>query len=214
MKTLKHPYLQVEFKNGCSFGGNQGWLPYQFLKKSACGVIGAADVVLHLKGRHRMTETEYIDFAKRLWKWYLPVFPGVGMNSMTLMIGMNRYFRKEKMPYCASWNISGKRLLSKIDAMLAKDFPVIFSVGPNFPRFWGRQTVTLYKKTAQGSYLSASKVRAHYMIITGRDGMWLQVSSWGKEYYLNFTEYQEYVRKHSCFLVSNIICIKELKKIK
>ena len=64
MKTLKHPYLQVEFRNGRSFGGNQGWFPYKFLKKSACGVIGAADVILHLKGRKQMTEAEYLDFEK------------------------------------------------------------------------------------------------------------------------------------------------------
>ena len=98
--------------------------------------------------------------------------------------------------------------------MLTRDIPVIFSVGPNFPKFWGKQAVNLYKKTAQGQYIPASKARAHYMTITGRDGKWLQISSWGKEYYLDFEEYLEYIRKHSSFIVSNIICIKELKKIK
>lgn len=214
MKTLKHPYIQVEHQNDCSFGGNQGWLPYKFLKKSACGVIGAADVILHLKGKCQVTKTEYIDFSKRLWKYYLPVIPGFGMNGVMLMIGMNCYFAKEKLPYRACWNIRGKKILSRIDDMLSRDIPVIFSVGPNFPKFWGKQTVSLYKKTAQGNYVPASKVRAHYMIITGRDGMWIQISSWGKEYYLDFGEYMEYIRKHSNFIVSNIICINELKKIK
>ena len=214
MKTLKHPYLQVKVRNGLSFGGNQRWMPYKFLKNWACGVISAADVLLHLKGKHQVTEAEYLDFAKGLWKFYLPVIPGFGMNGITLMIGMNRYFVKEKMPYRANWNIRGKKLLSRIDDMLSRDIPVIFSVGPNFPKFWGKQAVNLYKKTAQENYVPASKTRGHYMIITGREGMWLQISSWGKEYYLDFSEYQEYIRKHSSYMVSNIICIKELKKIK
>lgn len=214
MKTLKHPYLKVEFKNGFSFGGNQGWMPYKFLKNWACGVIGAADVILHLQGKQQVTEAEYMDFAKRLWKWYLPVIPGFGMNSVMLMIGMNRYFAKEKLPYHASWNIRGKKILSRIDAMLSRDIPVIFSVGPNFPKIWGKQSVKLYTKNVQGSYVPVSKVRAHYMIITGRDGRWLQISSWGKEYYMDFSEYQEYIREHSSYVLSNIICIKELKKIK
>ena len=214
MKRLKNPYLQVELPAGKSFGGNQGWMPYQFLKKSACGVIGAADVILHLKGRHQMSEKEYIAFTKNLWKKYLPVIPGIGMNSITLMIGMNRYFAKEQMPYRAVWNIRGKKMLSLIDQMLSKDIPIIFSVGPNFPKFWGKQAVRLYTKNAEGTYLPASKVRAHFMIITGRDDMWLQISSWGKEYYLNFVEYREYVCRYSSFFVSNIICIKKIKKIK
>ena len=136
------------------------------------------------------------------------------MNGITLMIGMNRYFSKEKLPYRAIWNIRGKKILSKIDSMLSNDIPVIFSVGPNFPKFWGKQTVKLYKKTAQGNYIPATKVKAHYMIITGRDDMWIQISSWGKEYYMNFIEYQEYIKKYSSFIVSNIICIKTVKKIK
>ena len=214
MKTLKNPYLQVEVKGGKSFGGNQGWMPYEFLKKSACGVIGAADVLLYLKGKYQMSESEYINFAKRLWKWYLPVIPRFGMNSLMLTFGMNRYFRKEQMPYRAIWNIGGRKILSLIDRMLTDDIPVIFSVGPNFPKFWGKQMVRLYIKNAQGNYLPVSKVKAHFMIITGRDGMWFQISSWGKEYYINFVEYQEYVRQHSNFVLSNIICIKTIKKLK
>ena len=214
MKTLKHPYLSVKNKTGTAYGGSQSWFSYGFLKKNGCGVISAADVLLHLQGKEAVSETEYMEFAKKLWMQYLPVIPGFGMNGLTLVLGLNRYFWKHGMSYRAGWNIGSKNLLPKIDGMLAKDLPVILSVGPNFPKFWGKQTVRLYTKTAQGNYLPASKVKAHFMIITGRDGMWLQISSWGKEYYMDFAEYQEYANGYSSFLVTNIICIKELKKIK
>lgn len=214
MKTIKRPYLRIKSKNSISYGGNQKWFAPKFLKDFACGVIGAADVLLHLEGKEHMTETEYMEFAKMLWKKYLPVIPGFGMNGLTLILGMNRYFRKSKLPYYAYWGINRKKMIFRMDEMLEKDIPVIFAVGPNFPKVWGKKSVRLYTKTTEGIYSPTSKARAHYMIVTGRDGLWLRVSSWGKEYYINYVEFQDYVRQYSCSIVSNIVCIKELKKIK
>ncbi len=36
----------------------------------------------------------------------------------------------------------------------------------------------------------------------------LEISSWGKKYYIDFDEYKDYVRKHDNFLFSNILYIK------
>lgn len=214
MKTLKQPYLEIEMKSGYSFGGNQAWFARKYLRDSACGVIGAADVLLHLQGKMQMTETEYVEFAKMLYRKYLPVIPKFGMNGLTLMIGLNRYFAKKKLPYRSYWNISKKKMLTRIDGMLARDIPVIMSIGPNFPKFWGKEKVTLYMKTKEGNYTPKTKVKAHFVIVTGRDHLWLQISSWGKEYYIDYKEFEEYVKRHSNYIVSNIICIQEIKKIK
>lgn len=214
MKSLKQPYLEIEFESGASYGGNQGWFSKKYLRDSACGVIGAADVILHLLGKKKMPEAEYMEFAEMLQKRFLPVIPKYGMNGLALMFGLNRYFQKQKMPYCCFWGLSGKKMISRMDKMLEKDIPVIFSVGPNFPNFWGRQSVKLYKKTADENYVPVSKARAHYMIATGREGRWILLSSWGKKYYMDYMEYREYVKKYSSPIVSNIICIKEIKKIK
>lgn len=214
MKTIKHSYLQIETQNGISHGGNQKWFFQKFLQTSACGVIGAADVLLYLDGKEQMTEAEYMKFAKLLWKKYLPVIPGFGMNGLTLMIGINRYFRKNRMPYRAYWCLNRKKMIPRMDEMLEKDIPVIIAVGPNFPKVWGKNAVKLYTKTKEGTYAAASKARAHYMIVTGRDGLWIQLVSWGKEYYMDYVEFMDYVKQYSCAAFSNIICIRELKKIK
>ena len=214
MRMIKRPYLQVKFGDSVSYGGNQNWFSQKFLKKYACGVISAADVLLHLDGQEQMSEAEYMKFAKMLWKKYLPVIPGFGMNGLTLMAGLNRYFRKNRLPYWAYWCINRKKMIWRIDEMLGNDIPVIFAVGPNFPKVWGKNAVKLYVKTIEGMYVRASKVRAHYMIATGRDGLWIRLSSWGREYYMNYVEFQDYVKQYSCPIVSNIICIKGLKKIK
>lgn len=208
MKTLKSPYLKVDTKNGPAYGGNQAWLPYKFLKGMGCGLIGAADVIFHLEGRESVTEAEYVEFAKKLWKWYLPVIPGFGMNGLTLMIGMNRYFKAQGLSYRACWKISGRKLFFRIDQMLSDDIPVILSVGPNFPLVWKKEKLTFYTKNHEGMYVATSKTKAHFVIVTGRDGAWLQISSWGKEYYISIREYREYVNCHSSFLVSNVIDIQ------
>ena len=208
MRSLKYPYLKVEKNHKMAYGGNQSWFPYKFLRNCGCGVISAADVLLYLKGKETVSEAEYMDFAKTLWLYYLPVIPGFGMNGITLMVGLNRYFIRNKMSYRAYWKVSGRKILSRIDEMLKKDIPVIFSVGPNFPKFWGNEKMTLYTKTAAGNYAPAAKVKAHFVTVTGRDGMYLQISSWGKEYYIDMREYREYVKRYSSFLVSNMIYIK------
>ena len=208
MKTLQSPYLKVDTKNGTAYGGNQAWLPYKFLKGMGCGLISAADVIFHLEGKENVTEAEYVAFAKKLWKWYLPVIPGFGMNGLTLMMGLNRYFKAHGLSHRAYWKISGRKLFSRIDQMLSDDIPVILSVGPNFPLIWKKEKLNFYNKSQEGEYFPATKIKAHFVTVTGRDGAWLQISSWGKEYYISIREYREYVKRHSSFLVSNVIDIQ------
>ena len=208
MKILQTPYLKVDTKSGTAYGGNQAWLPYKFLKGMGCGLISAADVIFHLEGREKITEAEYVAFAKTLWKWYLPVIPGFGMNGLTLMMGLNRYFKTHGFSYRACWKISGRKLFSRIDQMLSDDIPVILSVGPNFPLVWKKEKLTFYNKSPEGKYFPVTKIKAHFVTVTGRDGAWLQISSWGKEYYISIREYKEYVKRHSSFFVSNVIDIK------
>ena len=208
MKTLQTPYLKVDTKNGTAYGGNQAWLPYKFLKGMGCGLISAADVIFHLEGKENVTEEEYVAFAKTLWKWYLPVIPGFGMNGVSLMMGMNRYFKTHGLSYYACWKISGRKLFSRIDQMLSDDIPVILSVGPNFPLVWKKEKLSFYSRSQEGNYVPSTKIKAHFVTVTGRDGAWLQISSWGKEYYISIREYREYVKRHSSFFVSNVIDIK------
>lgn len=210
MKTLKHPLVRV---NEQSFGGNQAWFSTAFMKKVGCGVISAANLLIHLQKKEQMSEQEYIEFAKQIWLRYLPVIPGFGINGLTLMAGLNRYFGKHNLPYKAFWGISGRKMLSRIDQMLEQDLPVILSVGPNFPNVFGKKMLNFYSKRNDGRFQQAAKTRAHYVTVTGRDGIYLQISSWGKAYYIDIREYREYVRSCSSPLVSNIIYINQRKGI-
>lgn len=209
MNGLKHTFLQIETQKENCYGGNQKWFPYSFLRKSGCGVISAANVILYLKGKRRITQAEYMDTAKELWKYDLPVLPGIGMNGMTLALGMNRYFRRNKLPYRACWKLSGKKLLQRIDRQLAEEIPVILAIGPDFPKLWEHHCLQLYGKLQKDQFVPVVKTRAHYVTVTGREGQWFSISSWGKEYYIDLNELKTYIRENSSSLVSNMIYISK-----
>ena len=212
MKTLKSPFHQVETRRGMTYGGNQAWFSYKFLKNAGCGVISSTDVLLHLRRREQISRLEYMDVANDLWKKYLPVIPGFGMNGITLMLGLNRYFWKHQMPYGACWMVSGKKMYSRIEKMLCEDIPIILSVGPNFPLIWRKKKLDFYIKNSKGDFVAAAKAKAHFVTVTGIDEKMIQISSWGKEYYISIQEYEKYVRENSSYLVSNIIYVKKYKK--
>ena len=52
--------------------------------------------------------------------------------------------------------------------------------------------------------------KAHFVTITGMDEEWLRISSWGKEYFINRREYDDYVKTHSTWLVSNIGLVRRI----
>jgi len=79
---------------------------------------------------------------------------------------------------------------------------------PNFPFIWGKGKAILYTRNNAGEFKAASGVKAHFITVTGIDSEWLEISSWGRRYYLNRRNYEEYVSKHSAALVSNILYIK------
>lgn len=194
-------------KKDTYYGGNQSWFPYRFLKNSGCGVIAAAELLLSLEGREKISKPEYMDFATGLWKHFLPVIPGFGMNGVTLAVGLNRYFRKKGMPCRAFWGISAGKLPGRIHQMLKNDIPVILSIGPNFPMIWRREKLKLYRKV-NDTFVPAVSTRAHFVTVTGWEGRMMRISSWGKEYYIDYEDYKKYVKNYSCPLVSNVICIR------
>ena len=136
----------------------------------------------------------------------------LGINGITLMLGVNRFFSKYRLPFRARWCASKKRIWERTEEMLAADIPVILSIGPNFPLPLHRRKLTLYTRLRSGSLIAADSVCAHYVTVTGLEGDVLQVSSWGREYFILRSEFEQYVKKYSCSLYSNVLYIKPKRK--
>ena len=210
MLSLSKNYVQIERNGRLSYGGSQMWSDNQTVKVCGCGPVAVLDTLLYLTNRQdrTMSLAEYNRTLEEMSKRYFPLVKPFGINGLMLAAGMNRLLRRYHLPYRAFWAVSGRKFWSRVEELLRQDLPVIFSVGPNFPAVWQKHRLTFYRKTADGVYVPSSSAKSHYITATGIDPEWLRISSWGTEYYINRKEYDDYIRKHSTSIVSNILMLR------
>ena len=219
---LRHPYVSVSTEQGVSYGGSQSFSESKVMHHCGCGVVAALDWLLYLQKREKphyvsflpkeevLPKERYTELLQTLSHKYLPMVYPTGINGLVLAAGMNWLFLRERLPYRAVWRMSRNGLWSGMKDMLARDLPVILSVGPNFPRLLsGKEKAMLYRQNGQGALYPATGISAHYMTVTALDGEWLRLSSWGREYWLSIEAYEEYIHKHSSYVFSNILYIEE-----
>lgn len=209
--------IRVKQTNGdISYGGNQKWFEGDILKKYGCGLVSCTDILLCVNKEHNVISQEsYLEFSKELGDNFFKVRKIVGLNGISMAFGMNRFFAKNNLPYKAEWGTGKEKIPAEIERMLGMGVPVCLSVGP-----------CLFKKKGSGVtfYRDASRfcpkrfgVNDHYVTVTGllkaEDDLWLEISSWGKKFFVSFSEYMNYKGKlFNCF--SNILVIKEKKNNK
>ena len=223
MVRLRYPYIAVMKDGGLSYGGDQGWFSGSLLKKYGCGVIAGTDALLYLslykdychgrefdqeEGNGIWEEDRYRELVREMHRRYFPVIPGFGMPVWFLAAGMNRYFRKNRIPLKASFGVLGRNIWIRMAAMLAPDIPVILAIGPNLSLFRRKNKLNFYVKQGE-SYVCACQAAAHFVTVTTVEGNYLKISSWGKEYFLDIQEYMDYVKKYSSYFVSNIFYIRK-----
>lgn len=206
--------IKVRLENSeLSFGGNQRWFCEETFKKYGCGLVSCTDILLFKTAEGcEIEKSEYMDFAEALSEKYLKVRNAVGLNGLSMARGMNRYFKKNSLPYRAKWGTGRRKMLSEIERMLEMGFPVCMSVGPNL---YGKKNVgmTFYQNDSEACPERVG-VNGHYVTVTGvvknEKGTWLEISSWGKRFYVSFSEYLNYKRKFLTFF-SNILVINKRK---
>lgn len=211
MLSLRSPFPRVHRNNQIAYGGNQMWSDRPVIQNVGCGAVAALDLLHYLSGlngRQPLPLEHYNRELSELCRHYFPLIPGHGINGVMLAIGLNRLFRRRGLPYHASWAFSGDKLWERVREMLERDVPVILSIGPNFPLIWRKERLPFYSQKSDGSFVRSSAAKSHYVSVTGLDENWARISSWGREYYINRREYDDFVRKHSTSLFSNILYVK------
>ena len=224
MLRIQHNYIAVSQGQRLSFGGSQMLSESKTMREVGCGVIAALDLLLYLCRFHdgcnctffaraaedgSIDEREYDELAQALSRRFFPVIPKLGINGLMLAGGLNLFFRRYRLPYRAVWGIGSGKMFSEIREMLEEDIPVILAVGPNFPLFWQKHELKFYARRADGTYFHACSIKAHYVTVTGMDDERLQISSWGREYYIDRKEYMDYIHRRSGSIVSNIVKIRK-----
>lgn len=228
---LKYDYIRVREEKGFSYGGNQNWFSDKILSGYGCGLVAIGDIILYMGKGHKpviknvynkmnskvlLEKEEYLDFLKKLSRGIFWV-PPKGMIGPAIAISFNIYAICHKSSARASWGCWSKDMLAEITRMLKENIPVLFSVGANFPFIWKKEGVHLYHKTiVNGKEVMSDSgtVFRHYMVITGmveneEYGEMIKLSSWGKEYYICWEEFENYLKKKSNKFFTNILCIKK-----
>lgn len=217
LTSLKKEYISVDG----SFGGNQRWLRKDETKANTlsdygCGLISANDVLLHISDQSGTPSKEkYIAAVRDLNRRYFHVLPFLGVSGILLSFYMRIYLfihRKHfNKRYKLRWGVMPHNLLKRITEMLENDIPVIMSIGPGIIR--GRKKeLALYNANSSMEFNKVNSVKDHYVNVTGiyrfDTSTMLEISSWGKKYYINFDEYKDYIKKYDNYLFSNILYIK------
>lgn len=220
MIGLKNPCVLLFGPDGTDYGGSQRLLSSAVLRRCGCGIAAAADLLIYLSLYHGMSSplTEdistpelsvqrYNALCSRLSRSWLPVIPGLGKTGPALSLGLNALFRRHCLPLRAVWCSSRAKLFSRIDSMLRADLPVILAIGQNFPIVWGNEHVSMYTLSPIGDIASVTPVKAHYVVVTGIDDKKLRVSSWGRMYYIDRSDFMNYSRHHSLPTTCNILLL-------
>lgn len=218
MAELKNNYIRIQNAGTYTYGGSQTLSDSKAVQRCGCGLIAAADLILYLccsrslpspvpvNGQGCVELSDYDGFISSLRR-YMPIVPPFGINVAMLAAGLHLALRAHGLDDRVRLCVSGEKLFDRIREMIERDCPVILSVGTNFPQFWGKNRLRLYRRGG-GVYSPAASTKAHFVTVTGIDGEWCRISSWGRELYINIPEYKSYVRQHSNFLLSNIIMLE------
>ncbi len=213
---LKNDYVKVvnDGKIIGDCGGNQDFFKRSdipFAAGQGCGMVAAIDVCLYLNNTSTITLTDYILSAKMFIKRHKlsglflreikknnrTVF-SIGIIPAQICKELNDCCRRLQLPYKFKWyGLHGhKNLYEKIKQQLENDIPVIWSIYAP-----GKEKLALYKyDDLKENYFKVGAVNNHYMTIVGLTESattdtklrMLEVSSWGKKYYINFDEYLQF----------------------
>ena len=237
-------YIMIRDEEEQSCGGNQLWLSESRLSSYGCGVIAVSDIILYFfyhdsimeelfcsflskqginlsKNQHGILDKEtYCHYIELMEMSYFPINPLVkGVTGIRLMKGFNQCAEQFGIPYFATWAVPKKEILTYLQGMLQAEMPVLLSIGPNAPSIWRDIKIPFYKKEAEGKYQKEGMINSHYVTVVGvelstDEVPMLAVSSWGKKYYLNWQEYQDYVKKYSWTYFNNILLLQKKEFIK
>ena len=200
---LKHSWPAIRTGEALSCGGSQNWFADENFRLCGCGVIAAADTLLYLRGIRELPQKEYLRYVNQMRRFF-PLIPHRGIDGIRLSLGLNRCLRKEGLRVSTRWSASGAPFWDRLERQLVDDLPAIVAVGPNFPKVWGTERLTLYRAEEDGSYVPAERTRGHFLTVIGMDETWLRVSSWGRELYIERRAYESYMRRNGA-LFTNLL---------
>jgi hypothetical protein len=219
---------------GCGTIATADLFLYLALQKKSCRT---AVTEIAIKNDNEIQYTDYTSYVRFVNTDYTKTRRVLAVLGPAAASAINSYSKYYGLGLKASWKLSLNyyEMYDLIEEMLSKDIPVILSIGPNTPKLWGKKGIPFYElkeidyqepkedspeATQEGSkpyYYHAvnQSINSHYVTVTalikdevtGR--IMLRISSWGRQYYINYEEYWDYIENTGGTFTSSIIYLKE-----
>jgi hypothetical protein len=221
---------------GCGTIATADMFLYLALQNDA---LQSPETAVALRGTNQINYENYDLYVRRINDQYTKALRVIAVLGPKVASAINSYSNSYGLPYQAEWKwkLSYYDMLEYMEEMLQQDIPVILSIGPNTPKLWGKKGIPFYErkeieyrdmdeKPAEGGKSAEAKkpyyykvvmqdVNSHYVTVTGiiKDDVagriMLRISSWGKQYYINYEEYREYVEVTSGTYTSSIVQVRK-----
>lgn len=225
----------ISYGGNQNWFSEEKWMSRDYrISKWGCGLIALSDLFLYLARANRMYQTDAVSLARVFrpvleWEDYqkyiyyihtrfAQVTPEIGVNGVALAFAVRKYCIKYKIPLTIAWKgfLDGQQMLRAIRKMLKENLPVIISIGPNTPIVFRGKGITFYTMTEKEEFIpsGSQNVHGHYVVVTGIIGLkhkriMLRISSWGKEYYMDYQEYRDYVEQEGDTLTSSLLYLSK-----
>lgn len=146
------------------FSGNDKYSKDYIIRNYGCGTIATADMLLYLAlqrndFRSPLTEialsedntihyANYDAYVREVHNLYTKTKRFIAVLGPRIALSFNSYARAYHIDYRASWRLTLTYydMYEIIKEMLSQDIPVILSIGPNTPNFWGKNGIFFYQK--------------------------------------------------------------------
>lgn len=166
----------------------------------------------------------YMEYLSYMEQMYFPInqknliyntFEIKGIDGLSIQNGMNRYMDIHNIHLDAQWGMSKSKILPRIEEMLQNDIPVMLSGDATEKNTF----VNLYRWNEKAqNYEQVVSFSSHYVTVTGLTiddighKTWLEVSSWGRKYFIDYNEYISFMTENSNRIVTNILYIRHSER--
>lgn len=186
-----------------------------------------------LQGSRQINYENYDSYVRTINDEFTKTKRYIAVLGPLVASAINSYATIYHLGLKASWKLklTYYDMYDMMEEMLRQDIPVILSIGPNTPKLWGKKGIPFYERkeieyqetTEEGVpakkpyyyQIKQNNINGHYVSVTGiikdeiTGQIMLQISSWGKQYYINYEEYRDYIDNHSGTFTSSLVQVKK-----
>ena len=199
-----------------------------------CGLISISDILLYLAISDSKYDTEATQFITNkttglvidscayeiyinyMNMSYFPTLRLLGLNGLSMRNNTNIYSLMHSLDLDADWAVNIPVMKTCIAEMLDNNIPVCLAIGPGEPgiSFYDQDKIDKTKPYTFVVNSYKSKVSDHYITVTVMledhimKKTYLEISSWGDKYYIDFEEYIDHINKTND-VFSNILYIRK-----